>query len=122
MDAKPDSGLRGKRQAEKRRIGRLSRSERVIEDPEDREDVAAFSRYMIWYYDQKAKRQPVPLRWLPSILLISCSVVSFEIKAPVLGSVLGVLATVGVTARVLNGRWERQLLRTAAINGWIEGS
>ena len=118
MDARPTSGLRGKSQAEKRRIGRLSRSERVIDDPADRQAVEAFYTYMVWYYDQKAKRHATSLFWLAFTLNVSGVVLLFAIGKPALGTVLVVLAAVGLTARFMSHRAQKQLLRTAAINGW----
>ncbi len=119
MDAKPNGGLRGKSQAEKRRIGRLSRSERVIEDPEDRTAVAAFSAYMVWFYEQKAKRNRRGLLdWAVLSLFVLGTVVLFASGLPPLGGFLAVLAACFLSARWLSRRWKRQLLRTAEINGW----
>ncbi len=119
-EAKPSSGLRGKSKDEKQRIQRLSRSKRVIDEAEDREAVATFCRYMVGYYDRKAQRRPPFLRWLVPILSVVVAVVLFTIGQPVLGALFAVLAVLGLTATFLSRRWEHQLLRTAAINGWVE--
>jgi hypothetical protein len=117
-EAKPNSGLRGKSKAEKQRIQRLSRSDRVIDEAEDREAVATFCRYMVGYYERKAQRQP-PM-WVVLILNVVVAVVLFAIGLPILGTFFAVLVVLGLTVTFISRRWEHQLLRTAAINGWVE--
>jgi len=122
MDTRPTRGLRGKTQAEKRRIARLSRSERVIEDPQDREAVAQFCVFMIWFWDKQEDRNKHRwLDWLVIILSVVAAAVLFASGVPLLwlAPVFAVLAAFLLTTRTLSRRWRRQLQRTAEINGWL---
>jgi membrane protein YqaA with SNARE-associated domain len=75
---------------------------------------------MVWFYEQKAKRNwHGLLGWVVSSLYALGAVVLFANGLPLLGQFLAVLAACFFTARLLSRSFQVQLLSTAEINGWI---
>jgi len=58
--------------------------------------------------------------WVVLILNVLLAVTLFAIGLPILAGFFAVLAVLSLTVTFISRRWEHQLLRTAAINGWVE--
>jgi hypothetical protein len=100
---------------ERRRLGRLARSESPIEDPEDRKTLQEWYAYTKWFADTPMRKYS--LRYLPWLLVppvLWLSLVGAWVAAA--------FFTLVLVTNILSRAWSNRILdridRTAKLNGW----